>query len=226
MQETGVLRIGIDPSFPPFLVDDGKGNLSGFDIALAGRLAAEWGLKIEYVYTGYDGLYDALSANQFDMILSALPYNPGRTQDVLFTHSYFDDGPVLVVPGSDNSTAAVSALSGRTVAVELGSGGDAYARVWRRPFGLDVRSFGTAAEALLAVQQGQAAGAIVEPIAFYDFGRANPAPGLKMVGKPLRTEYYVMAVRKDAPVLLQQIDAIIDRMKEDGSLQELQRRWF
>ena len=82
IQNERVLRIGIDPSSPPFVLDDGTGKLSGFDIALANELANAWGVKIQYVYSGYDGLYDALNAKQFDIILSALPYNPNRTQDV------------------------------------------------------------------------------------------------------------------------------------------------
>ena len=60
IQKEGVLRIGIDPSFPPFESDDGKGNLSGFDIALAALLEQKWNVRVKYVYTGFDGLYDAL----------------------------------------------------------------------------------------------------------------------------------------------------------------------
>src|SRR5216684_1722139 len=60
IQKEGVLRIGIDPSFPPFEADDGKGNLSGFDIALAKELVRDWSrenntiITVEYAYTGYD----------------------------------------------------------------------------------------------------------------------------------------------------------------------------
>src|SRR6266487_1673066 len=60
IQQEGVLKIGIDPSFPPFESDDGQGHLSGFDIALADKLAQKWGVKVQYVYSGFDGLYDAL----------------------------------------------------------------------------------------------------------------------------------------------------------------------
>ena len=73
IQNEHVLRIGIDPSSPPFVMDDGTGKLSGFDVALANEMANAWGVKIQYVYSGFDGLYDALNAKQFDLILSALP---------------------------------------------------------------------------------------------------------------------------------------------------------
>ncbi|MGB8643800.1 MAG: ABC transporter substrate-binding protein [Anaerolineae bacterium] len=225
IKETGVLRIGIDPSFPPFAVDDGKGNLSGYDIALAQALAQRWGVRIQYVYTGFDGLYDALTGNQFDMILSALPYNPTKTQDVYFTHDYFNGGPVIVVAATDQSTRSLYDLTGRSVAVELGTGGDIFARRWQRRLDLNLREMNTTTEALEAVQRGQVGAAIVDPISFYDFDRAHPSAG-RTVGGPLARESYAMAVRRDSPTLLRELNDALDAMIRDGSLQELQKKWF
>lgn len=229
IQQQGVLKIGVDPSQPPFVADDGKGNLSGLDVALANELADKWGVKVQWVYTGYDGLYDALNGGQFDLILSALPYNPTKTEDVNFSHSYANLGPVLVVRGEDTTTNDLSALTGRQVAVELGTAGDAAARKWQRRLNLDVREFNTGGEALHALQVNQVAAALVDPISLFDFQRAEADTGAKswrVVGKPLTDELYVIAVRKDSPFLLQQINAVIDGLKRDGSLEELQQKWF
>ncbi len=225
IQETKVLKIGIDPSFPPFAVDDGKGNLSGYDIALAQALAKRWGVQIEYVYTGFDGLYDALTGGQFDMILSALPYNPSKTQDVYFSHDYFNGGPVIVVPATDQSTHSLYDLAGRAVAVEMGTGGDIYARRWQRRLKLDLHEMTTTADALAAVQRGQLAAAMVDPISFYDFDKAHPST-CKTVGGPMASESYVIAVRRNSPTLLLEINAAIDEMIRDGTLIEMQKKWF
>jgi polar amino acid transport system substrate-binding protein len=207
IQTEGVVRIGIDPSFPPFETDDGNGNLSGFDIALASSLAQKWNVRVQYVYTGFDGLYDALVGKQFDLILSALPYNPQKTQDVFFSHSYFNGGPVLVVRA------------------ELGTSGDEVARKWQHRLRLDLQEFNTTRDALLAVEQGQAAAAVVDPISFFDFQRSD-SRALRTAGAPLADELYIIAVRKDSPILLDQINAMVDGMKRDGSLNGLQERWF
>jgi ABC-type amino acid transport substrate-binding protein len=225
IQQAGVLKIGIDPSFPPFEVDDGQGHLSGLDIALASTLAYKWQVRVQYVYTGYDGLYDALLGNQFDLILSALPYNPQKTEDVNFSHSYFNGGPVLVVRAEDTQTQSLSDLQGRAIAVELGTSGDAFARKWQRRLKLDLREFNTTSDALRAVQSGQVAAAVVDPISFYDFQRTGNS-SLKTVGKTLEDELYVIAVRKGTPTLLGQVNAVIDAMKRDGSLEALQKQWF
>lgn len=225
IQKEGVLRIGIDPSFPPFEADDGKGNLSGFDIALASALAQKWNVRVQYVYTGFDGLYDALVGSQFDIILSALPYNPQKTEDVSFSHSYFNGGPVLVVRGEDNQTKSVFDLAQRGVAVELGTSGDAIARKWQRRLKLDLQEFDTTNQALRAVGRGEVAAALVDPISFYDLQRTGNT-NLKVVGKTLADELYVIAVRKDSPTLLKEVNSVIDGMKRDGSLDELQAKWF
>ncbi len=225
IRQEGVLRIGIDPSFPPFEADDGKGNLSGFDIALADSLARRWNVRVQYVYTGYDGLYDALNGGHFDLILSALPYNPARTEDVNFSHSYFNGGPVLVTQAQENQIKNLADLAGRPVGVEMGTSGDSYARRWERRLKLDLREFDTTTAALRAVQAGQVAAALVDPISFYDFQRASGA-ALKTTGQTLADELYVIAVRKDSPTLLQEINAAIDSMQADGSLKALQEEWF
>jgi polar amino acid transport system substrate-binding protein len=227
----GVLRIGIDPSFPPFETDDGKGNLSGLDIALAKEFVQDWSketvtptIRVEYVYTGYDGLYDALNAGQFDAILSALPYNPQKTEDVLFSHSYFNGGPFIVVHAGDAKTRTFSDLANERVGVELGSSGDAFARKWERRLKFDLREFDTAVDALHTLQGNGIDAVFTDAITFDEFSKT--ASGLKSVGDPLSDDLYVIAVRKDEPTLLGQINAEIDAMKRDGRMETLQKEWF
>jgi ABC-type amino acid transport substrate-binding protein len=227
----GVFRIGVDPSFPPFESDDGKGNLSGLDIALASAMARDWSsaimtntIRVEYVYTGFDGLYDALKAGQFDAILSALPYNPQKTEDVYFSHSYFDGGPLIVVRAEDAKTKSWYDLAGKRVGVELGSSGDAFARKWQRRLKYDLREFNTPVDALNALRGGALDAVFTDAITFDDFAKTDA--GLRTVGDPLSNELYVLAVRKDTPTLLGQINAVIDAMKHDGRMEQLQKEWF
>ena len=228
---TGVFRIGIDPSFPPFESDDGKGNLSGLDIALAHDMVQDWSkeivtntIRVQYVYTGFDGLYDALKAGQFDAILSALPYDPSKTEDVNFSHSYFDGGPLIVVRAGDTRTKSWYDLASKRIGVELGSNGDSFARKWERRLKYDLREYNTPVDALRALRAGSLDAVFTDAITFDDFAKTES--GLKMVGDPLSNDLYVIAVRKDAPTLLAQINAVIDAMKRGGRLERLQKEWF
>ncbi len=228
--QEGALRVGVDPSFPPFEADDGKGNLSGLDIALAAEIAREWSqqhgveIKVHYVYTGFDGLYDALRAGQFDVILSALPYDPKRTEDVRFTHAYYNGGPVVVVREKQETVKSWLDLASRRVGVELGSSGDAFARRWQRRLKYDLREFHTPADALQALRAGEVDGVLTDAIAYNAFLQSQG--GVRVVGSPLVDELYVMAVRRDAPTLWEQINAVIAAMKRDGRMERLQAEWF
>ncbi len=225
-----VLRIGIDPSFPPFESDDGKGNLSGLDIALVNEMTRVWSeengvnIQFEYVYNGYDGLYDALIAGQFDAILSALPYDPRKTQDVSFTHSYFNGGPFVVVREDEMTIRSWYDLAHQNIGVELGSNGDSFARHWERRLDYDLREFNTPTDALHALRAGSVRAVFTDEIAFNAFAKSEG--GIKLVGAPLANELTVMAVRKDSPTLLQQINAVIDAMKRDGRMEQLYAEWF
>ena len=229
IQDEKIVRIGVDPSSPPFIADDGTGKLSGFDVALANELANQWGVKIQWVYTGFDGLYDALNAKQFDLILSALPYNPNKTQDVFFTHAYFNGGPVLIVRGDDTTTTGLDSLQNQTIAVELGTNGDTVARKWQKRYNLQLRQYNTAQDALRALQKNETRAAIVDPIAFIDFQRAEADTGAKnwrVVSEPLANENYIIAVRRDSPTLLHEINGMLDEWKRDGELEQMQKENF
>ncbi len=228
--EEGVFRVGIDPSFPPFEYEDGNGNVIGFDAALAVEIARQWSvenekpLRVEFVYSGYDGLYDALKAAQFDAILSALPYDPRKTEDVRFSFSYFNGGPLIVARADDDKTKTYFDLAKRRVGVELGSSGDAFARRWQRRLQYDLRFYHSPAEALRALTRGQVDGVFTDFIAQSDFARREG--GVKIVSQPLADELLVIAVRKDSPTLLAQINAVIAAMKKDGRMEKLMGEWL
>ena len=98
IRDTGVLRVCTDPSWPPFeFIDEGSGRIEGFDLDLARALAPRLlpGVEAREVTVGFDSLYDALLAGRCDAVLSALPYEPMRTEDVVYSIAYFNAGMVI-----------------------------------------------------------------------------------------------------------------------------------
>ena len=57
-----------------------------------------------------------------------------------------------------------------------------------------------------------------------DYGRERPLE-VRVLEQPLAEERYIIAVRPNAVDLLKRIDAAILKMKSDGSLHELDRRF-
>jgi len=224
IREEGVLRVGLDPSWPPFeYVEDGQ--IVGFDVDLAREIGRRLGVEVALVNVGFDALYDALQVGRFDAIVSALPYDPARTKDVAYSISYFNAGQVLVVRADEGQIKGVKDLAGRRLGVEWGSEGDAQARKLQKKIkGLTLRPYMAPEEALRALKGGEVDATLVDAVSALQFmGREG---GVKIVGHPLTDELYVIAVRPESHALLRAINEALAEMREDGTLARLRERWF
>jgi len=225
--ESGVLPVCTDPSWPPFeSIQEGTGEIEGLDVDLARLLAARLapGVRVKIVTVGFDGLYDALLAGRCDAVLSALPYEPLRTQDAAFSVAYFNAGLVMVTAEGVDDVATPADLEGRAVAVEWGfvPQGDSRQRALLQ--GLGLRRYDTAPAALSALQAGEVEVALVDRIAALAYIR--DCRGLHIAGEPLADVNYVIPVRPDSFRLLSEINRVLLEMREDGTLEALQERWF
>jgi len=223
----GVLRVGMDASFPPFeTIDPETDAIYGFDVDLAHALAEELGVRVEFLNIGFDSLYDQLLAGRFDAIISALPVDYTWTEDVRYSEPYFQAGLVLVTTRTLASTIQrPEDLVGRRAAVEWGSEGDAFIRRLEREHGqVDVLAMESPAEALEAVRAGEADACLVDAVSAYQAIGKDDA--LTIVGAPLTEASYAIAVRRNSPVLARQINTALTRLREAGFLDELIRKWM
>ena len=222
--ESGVLRVGVDPTYPPFAVAEGE-EVRGLDADLARAVAADLGLEAQFTYFGFDGLYDALATKQVDVLISAMVVAPHRMKDFAFSDPYFNAGQLLLTPAGETEIAEMADLRGRTVAVELGSQGHMETNQWqRRVPELTVATYGTPDKALEAVAAGRADAAVVDGISARLY--LADQGGVQVAGEPVTVEPYAMVVRIDDELLLERLNESLDRLEESGRLDELIRRWL
>ncbi|ASI92127.1 MULTISPECIES: transporter substrate-binding domain-containing protein [Vibrio] len=91
INERGTLRVGMS-TFVPWAMRDKQGDLIGFEIDVAKRLAEDSGWKVEFVPTAWDGIIPALLAQKFDVIIGGMSITPERSKSVLFTAPYSHSG--------------------------------------------------------------------------------------------------------------------------------------
>ncbi|KLV03372.1 amino acid ABC transporter substrate-binding protein [Photobacterium aquae] len=94
IKERGTLRVGMS-TFVPWAMRDKQGELVGFEVDVARRLASDAGLKIEFIPTAWDGIIPALLAGKFDVIIGGMSITPARNMSVLFTAPYAHSGVQL-----------------------------------------------------------------------------------------------------------------------------------
>jgi len=94
INERGTLRVGMS-TFVPWAMRNKQGELIGFEIDVAKRLAADSGWKVEFVPTAWDGIIPALLAKKFDVIIGGMSITPERSKSVLFSAPYSHSGVQL-----------------------------------------------------------------------------------------------------------------------------------
>ncbi len=91
----GSIKIGMS-TFVPWAMKDKNGELIGFEIDVAKRLAEDMGVKAEFVPTQWSGIIPALITGKFDIIVGGMGITPKRNLKVNFSIPYDHTGMSLV----------------------------------------------------------------------------------------------------------------------------------
>lgn len=227
IQQTGILRVGLDPTYPPFETAD-TSPLQGYDVDLARAIAADLGLEVQFTHFGYDGLYDALQTEQVDVLISALVIIPQRTRNFAYSDPYFNAGQILIAPESSN-LIAMESLDNHTLAVELGAQGHVLATEWERQLpDLTVIPYNTPDEAMTAVIQGEADAVLIDSISGRLFLKNTPNDlfTTELTFETITSEPFALVTRIEDRVLLEKLNQSLQRLKENGMLEAIDRRWL
>jgi polar amino acid transport system substrate-binding protein len=95
VMKRGVLKVGMS-TFVPWAMNDKNGQLVGFEIDVAKRLAADLGVKVEFIPTKWAGIIPALLTGKFDVIIGGMTIQPNRNQKVNFSIPYDYTGQAIV----------------------------------------------------------------------------------------------------------------------------------
>jgi Na+/H+-dicarboxylate symporter/ABC-type amino acid transport substrate-binding protein len=98
IEERKTLRVGYLPDALPFAFFNQGGDLVGFDIDLAHRLAREMGVGLAFVPVDRHRLAEELAEGYCDLVMSGVAVTTTRARDVLFSDSYLDETLAFVVP--------------------------------------------------------------------------------------------------------------------------------
>jgi ABC-type amino acid transport substrate-binding protein len=230
IQQTGVIRFAINPTYMPF---DGVGSHSdffGIDVDIANELARRLGARAEFVIAGFDSLYDVLRVGQAEATISALPIDPAKFGTWRYSEPYFEAGQVMIAKparsGQDtlpqnasNQTWQVSVL-----AVEYGSDADAAVRyLARRREGVEIKYTTSTGDALKAVANGWTDAAIVDGVSARQL--LPKYPDLD-VSEQVTHDPYAIALWGESDQLVVEINAALAAMKADGTLQRIVDEWM
>ncbi|MCB0049265.1 MAG: transporter substrate-binding domain-containing protein, partial [Caldilinea sp.] len=231
--QTGIVTVGIDPSFEPFVfVKDGK--LSGFDVDLLNAMAADGDFEVAYVVSDFDEIFAGLQSGKYDAAISAITITDARKEIVDFTEPYFESGNAPVSfynPGqgiairTDNTaiTGPESLTEGVRVGVKSGTTGAEFAA---ENTTAELVEFVESKPALDALTAGEVDAVIVDIPVIVGYIKSNPNAGLRVTGGPVTEEAYGIAVSKDKPEVLAKLNEALARVRGSDQYATLFNTWF
>jgi polar amino acid transport system substrate-binding protein len=228
----GQLTIATDsPAFPPWFANNDPTNGRGYESAVAYAVAEEMGFskdEVEWVVEPFNKSY-APGPKDFDFDINQISITPKREQAVDFSDGYYDVSQALIaLQGS--AAAEVSSLE-ELKQLKLGAqvGTTSYGYIVDQvqpeddPFAYDNTN-----DAKSALRAEQIDGIVVDlPTAFYI--TAVEIPGSAVVGQfPAaggEQEQFGLLFEDGSP-LVECVNEAIGRLKEDGTLDQIEQKWL
>jgi len=172
----GKIYIGTDATYPPMEFRDEKGEIVGFDIDLGRAIAEELGVEAVFIDTAWDGIFPALDAGKFDIIISSTSITEERLKSKEMSDPYYVTSQAIAVRKDNTTIRGPEDLKGKVVAVQIGTTGDLAVSEIE---GVTVKRFDTIDKAYMEVMNGRA-DAVVNDLSEVAY-RMKMLPDMKIV---------------------------------------------
>ncbi|MEA5448479.1 basic amino acid ABC transporter substrate-binding protein [Leptolyngbya sp. CCNP1308] len=216
------LVVTTEPAFPPFVYLTATDELVGFDVDLITEVAQRLGLKVYFAYIPFDGLMATLEAETADAAVDAITITARRDETIDFSRPYFRSGLAIAVRRDDPSITSLQDLSGKKIAVKLGTtGADLAGQVPNT----QLVTFDSAEKALMDLEKGNVDAVIKDKPTTLGMIELANLQNVRLLDDLLTEEYYGIALPPGSPNK-PLIDATLDAMLADGTIAELHRKWF
>jgi polar amino acid transport system substrate-binding protein len=93
-----LLKVGSDTSSPPMeSIDPTTNTVVGFDVDVVNAICAKINCKVEFVTTGWDGIFAALDQSAFDLVASGVSITDERKKTMDFTDPYIVNSQAILM---------------------------------------------------------------------------------------------------------------------------------
>lgn len=222
LTDDGKLTMGTNAQFPPYeFYEDGK--IVGIDAEIAAAIADKLGLELVIEDMEFNSIITAVVQGGVDMGLAGMTVTEERLESVNFSTSYATGiQSVIVIDG--NGIETLDDLAGKKIGVQLSTTGDIYAS---GDYGDEnVIKYNKGADAVLALIGGDVDAVIIDNEPAKSYLAANPDAGLKILDTEYAVEEYAAAIKKENTELLNAVNAAIEEMIQDGTIDAIIEKYI
>ena len=212
----GKLTICTNPPFAPFETLQGT-KFTGLDIDVMDNVAKALGVTVAPINTPFEQIESgvALTANNCDILASALSITTSRASKYNFSYPYFNN--VLGVLTKEPSITDVASLKGKKIVVQRVTTGANWVKAKGLPY-VETPDLGTQIQGLKSGQTDVAINddIVLEPYATDGYRIAFIIPD---------NGQYGYGVSKSNPALLQVVNTTLRTMTSDGTMASLYKKY-
>ena len=225
IQKAGVIRIGTEGTYAPFTFHETSDNkLVGFDVDIGRAIAAQLGVKPEFIEGKWDGLIAGLNVNRYDVVINQVGISAERQAKYDFSKPYIASAAALIVRADNTGIQGFADLKGKRSANSISSN---FAKLAERNGAqvVAVQGFNDAVALLLA---GRVDATVNDYLSNLDFRKQQPKAPVKVVARDDSAEFGRSGVlmRQGQSQLKAAIDKAIDAIVADGSYKKISERYF
>lgn len=210
-----VVRLGTEGAYAPWNFINDAGEIDGFERELGDELCARAELTCEWVTNDWDSIIPNLVSGNYDVIIAGMSITDERDAVIDFTQNYTPPDPSAYLAMSDDVDLEGGVIAAQTGTIQAG---------YIAESGATLVEFATPDETIAAVKNGEADAVLADKSFLAPFDADDP--DLRFVGPDVPLGGGVgLGVRESDTELKAKLDAAIQSMKDDGSLNALIAKW-
>lgn len=217
------LIVGTEAGFAPY--EYMKGNeVVGIDMDISKAIADELGMELEIKNMDFDGALAAAASGKVDFVAAGVSVTEERQKQVDFSHDYVNSTEVVVInkeaPQVEAAGEAVegSDLNGKIVAVQQGNIADIWVSNKDNCEVKEVKRYTKFAQAAEDLKNNKVDCIVMDKFPAEELVKQNDS--LAVMDGVLFEDKYAIGVKKGNKELLDQINKVIDKLIEDGKIDE------
>jgi polar amino acid transport system substrate-binding protein len=222
----GTVRVGVS-LFVPWTIQDETGELSGFEIDVANKLAEDMGVKPEYKIYVWEDIIPAVMKGEIDIIAGGMAITPERALKIDFSRPYADSGISLATnTEKTRNIRRLDELNQKTITIAVVSK-TAANELARRLFNKStIKAFNTSKEAQQAVLSGEAHAWLASMPQPEFLALEHPEKVDLPLAKPLLPYKAAFGIKKGEQEWLNFLNAWVTARQADMWLSAAHKHWF
>ena len=225
IKANGQLVVGLSADYAPYefhATIDGKDEIVGFDISIAQKIADDLGVELKIEELGFDALLGALKTGKIDVVISGMAATDERKKEVNFSNTYMEVQQKVIVRAEDADTfQSTSDFDGAAVGAQKQTTQEELAKT--ELTGSTVTSLQKVPDLITNLTSGKIDAIVMEgPVADAYVMSNDKLAIADNVTFENGTKETAVAISKEAPVLLEKVNASIDTIVNNDLLTQYQ----